>query len=231
MTDDKQGEQTVPAGEEVAEAADIADEEELDIEIERVTPRKKGGCGLFWTIVVIVVVVAGILFGLAKWEENRREVARKAREARDVQYASQEQGILASIEKAAQEAKQGNVEAAFGLMTAAEEKWGQMAGGASAAKDFDKSDYALARKQNLVDAMGSLANERAQAAKCAEEAAALEAQAKALAQKRDAINSRLRDKILELAKASASLDPGAGKQEGTGTEAAPAAANAPAAGK
>ena len=105
---------------------DVADEEELDIEIERVAPKKSRGCGVFGWI-IFIVVAAVVAFLVFMQVEKQREEALQARREREVAYQAQEKSVNDTVKRAADLAKAGKVSAAFGELSKAEDKWGKMA--------------------------------------------------------------------------------------------------------
>lgn len=180
------------------EEPDIADEEELDIEIQRVAPKKAGGCGAWgWIILIIILALVALILGIR--HERLAEEAAKAKELRETGYVAQEATINDNVKKAAETASKGKIEDALGQLAAAEEKWGQMAAGANSAGDTDRSQYATMRKGALAKVLGELDADRRKAAELAEQAAKLQEQVEALNKQQNALNTRVRDRILELA--------------------------------
>jgi uncharacterized protein HemX len=188
--------------------ADIADEEDLDVVLERVAPKRSRGCGwVGWVVALAIVVIAGALF-YRGWDKQRQMDAEQARKERQTTYMGQETGIIAKVERAAKDASAGHIDAAIDVLEAAQGQWGQLAQGAQAQGDPDVADRATERKAALADALKSLEADRTEAGKLSQQAADLEAQLKTLQAKQDEINARVRDRILQLAAQGGQATPG-----------------------
>lgn len=180
------------------EEPDIADEEELDIEIQRVAPKKKGGCGA-WGWIILIVILALIAVAVGVRYQRIAEEVEEAREQREAGYRAQEATIDENVRKAAATAAEGQVEEALKQLSVAEEKWGQMAATANSAGDTDRAQLATMRKGALAKVVEELEADRKRAAELSQQAAKLREQVEALNKRRDALNTRVRDRILELA--------------------------------
>ena len=189
-----------------AEEPDIADEEELDVEIQRVSPKKSRGCGATGWIILIIILALVAIVGGVRYREHLEEEAQKARDTREASYRAQEGTINQNIQTAAQTAAGGEVEQALRQLVNAEEKWGQMAAGANSAGDTTFAEYAAKRKASLNQLLQELDADRSKAAELAKEAAALDKQVTALEKQQDEINSKVRDRILQLAGTAAEVE-------------------------
>lgn len=180
------------------EEPDIADEEELDIEIQRVAPKKAGGCGAWgWIIVIIILALLAVILGVR--HQRLTEEAAKAKELRETSYVAQEATISDNVKTAAETAARGDMADAVKQLAAAEEKWGQMAASANSAGDTDRAQLATMKKAALAGVLAELDADRKQAAALAEQAAKLQQQAEALRKQQNALSTKVRDRILQLA--------------------------------
>ena len=179
--------------------ADIADEEDLDVVLERVAPKRSGGCGwVGWVAALAIVVIAGALL-YREWDKQRQVDAEQARKERQTTYMGQETGIIAKVERAAKDASAGHIDAAIDVLEAAQVQWGQLAQGAQAQGDPEIADKATQHKAALADVLKSLEADRNEAGKLAQQAADLGTQLKTLQAQQDEIHARVRDRILQLA--------------------------------
>ena len=187
------------AEEPVETGPDVADEEELDIEIERVAPKKASSCGpIAWIVFIIVLAVAAIF--AAQWaNRGMAEKARADRAIRDETYQAQEQNIDETIQTASQLAGKGDLEGAFKELENAQANWGKIASTAQSNRDTDKAEYANIRKKALMDAMKELEGYRGKAAALAKRADELADRAKELGRERDEFNAKTTAKIAVLA--------------------------------
>lgn len=188
MADDQTQGQNGAAAASEPEPPDIADDEELDVVIERVAPqRRRGLTGGAWVAIVLLAAVAAIAAGVFM-KHQADETARKARESRALTYKTQEAGIAGTIDEAASLAEKGEVDAALKLLDAAAEKWAQLAGAANGSKDIDEAKHFANQQARLKAAIDGLTKDR-------DEVAKLDQQIADLTAKRTALTQGVRDKI------------------------------------
>ncbi|NSW57474.1 MAG: hypothetical protein HPY44_15810 [Armatimonadetes bacterium] len=179
--------------------SDVVDEEELDIEIERVAPKSSSSCGPVAWILFILVIALIAIFGGIKISQERIKAEKEARAQREITYQTQEQTIRQNIEKASEFAKKGDVENAYKQLAAARDKWSEMAAMANSARDTDKAQYALSREADLKKVIDELDQYKDKAAELQERADKLAEEVKALEEERDEFNDKVNARILELA--------------------------------
>jgi hypothetical protein len=214
-----------------AAAPDVADEEDLDVVLERVVPKRSGGLGLVgWVLGIVIVGVVGTFFYM-QWDAARKKAEEQARVERQVSYDGQEQQIMAKVERAAKDASAGHIDAAVDVLEAAAVQWGQIAQGAQAQGDADVADNATRKKEHLGETLKGLEADRGEATKLSAQVTELEAQIKGLQGKQDEINARVRDAILKFAGEAPAEADGKAAPAAESKPAAPAAdGNAPDAG-
>jgi hypothetical protein len=191
MSEDIRQEADSPAPVTNAEPPDIADDEDLDVVIEQVAPRKRAGCsGGTWVLFIIVLAAIAVTVG---WLVKRQadETAQRARESRESTYQSQIAGISGTVNKAADLAGKGEIDASMELLGAAAEKWAQLAGSANGSKDVDRAQEFATRQAGLKSVIDGLAEDRKQVAD-------LDAQIKSLTDQRAALAAKVCDKIRAL---------------------------------
>lgn len=195
---------------------DVVDEEELDIEIERVAPKSSSSCGPVAWILFILVIALIAIFGGIKISQERIKAEKEARAQREITYQTQEQTIRENIEKASEFANEGDVENAYKQLAAARDKWSDMAAMANSARDTDKAQYALSREADLKKVIDELDQYKEKAAELQERADKLAGEVKALEEERDEFNDKVNARILELAGSG-----GVAEAEATATGATP----------
>jgi len=201
----EQQDETDAPEDDAPEDVDIADEEELDIEIARVAPKKRSGGAYFIGFVVIVIAAVLCWFGLRMWDIQQQTIA-DAKEKREAQYETQKRNIEGNLKKAAKAASEGKVTKALDELQNAHEKWDNMRVLANSAGDTGWAGIADGRKRGLEKAIKELEKFRGQAAEYTEAAAKLRTQATELAAKRDALNEKVRKGILAVADPGASAE-------------------------
>ena len=174
------------------QGADIADEEDLDVVLERVAPRRSGGCGWIGWVIGLVVIAAVAFAGWQHWERQEQEKERAARDQRMDQYTATKAEIRGKMDRAAKDASAGSIDAAVDVLQAAEVQWGQLAQLAQGQSDSEIANEATERKAALANVVKTLQADQS-------EAANLQAQIKGLQSKQDELNARVRDQILKLA--------------------------------
>jgi hypothetical protein len=207
----------------VKKQPDVVDEEELDIEIERVSPKRGSSCGPVAWILFILVLALVAVFGGMKVSKERAEAAEKARQLREATYQAQQETINGNIEKASKAATRGDVEAALSELEKAQAKWTEMASTANSANDQDRAQFAMERGSDLKAVLEELGQYRDQAADLQARADKLADEVDGLEKERDEFNSKVSARVLEIA---TSGDAGAT----AGTAAKPEAEAKPAAG-
>ncbi len=203
---------------------DIADEDELDIEIQRVAPKKSGGCGpVGWVMFVVLLALVFIIIGVVV-KRQQAAVAEKERQQREATYSATETTIGDNMRRAAEAAAKGDIDEALTELTSADKKWGELGASANYSKDTDKAAYATDKKGKLSKVLQALEADRKAAAE-------LDAQAQELQKKRDELNAKVCQAIQGLV--GSEPNKGSGGQPATTDQPAgnaePAAAGQPAA--
>jgi len=183
----------------VASQADVADEEDLDVVLERVAPKRSGGCGWVGWIVGLAILAVLAYVGWQQWDRQQQEKAAAARQQRMDQYQANKGEIRDKLDRAAKDASAGHIDAAIDVLEAAEVQWGQLAQGAQGQGDPEVANEATMKKAALAETVQALQADQAEATKLTGQAKELEAQIKALQAKQDEINARVRDRILQVA--------------------------------
>lgn len=183
----------------VKKQPDVVDEEELDIEIERVSPKRGSSCGPVAWILFILVLALVAVFGGMKVSKERAEAAEKARQLREATYQAQQETINGNIEKASKAATRGDVEAALSELEKAQAKWTEMAATANSANDQDRAQFAMERGSDLKAVLEELGQYRDQAADLQARADKLADEVDALEKERDEFNSKVSARVLEIA--------------------------------
>ncbi|MCE5215488.1 hypothetical protein LLH03_00535 [bacterium] len=191
---------------EAAAEPDIADDEELDIEIQRVAPKRSGGCsGIAWVLVVVVLAAIAIVGGLLV-KEQREKAAAEARANRERGYNAAAETISASVKEAADLAGQGDVAGALSKLDAADSKWETLATEANSANDLDKATEYRDRRAELKKALGEIQADRQASEGFSKQISDLEAQIKDLTAKRDAANAKICERVKQVAAGAAAGD-------------------------
>ena len=165
---------------------DIVDDEELDVVIERVAPRR--GSGGAWVVIVLVLAVILLAVGLYVRGQNLKAAA-KEREDRESAYAVQTSIVTNTLTKAAGLAEKGQLDAAVELVNAASDKWAAMAGDANGARDVERAEQFAGKQADLKKIGQELGADR-------QKVAALDRQIQDLTKQREAVYGAVRDRIM-----------------------------------
>ncbi len=182
------------------EEVDVADEEDLDVVMERVPGRRRrGGFGWFSVLLIIaLLVVAGIL--LHRHHQQQVKIRQEQeRQNLETQYQAAEQQCIDKVKHAADAAKAGDITAALDLLEVAQAQWKNAGEVATSAKDAGRVEAAKAHREALKAAVVTIKGEQAEAEKLTKRVADLEGQVKAATAQRDALHAKVRDEILQLA--------------------------------
>jgi hypothetical protein len=191
MSEDTRQDAESPTPVPAAEPPDIADDVDLDVVIEQVAPRRRRGCGGgAWVLFIVLLAAVAVTVGLLV-KRQADETAQKARDIREGTYQSQVAGITGTVNKAAELAEKGEIDASVELLGAAAEKWAQLAGSANGSKDVDRAQEFAAKQAGLKAAIDGLAEDRKQVTD-------LDAQIKSLTDQRAALSTKVRDQIRAL---------------------------------
>jgi len=134
-----------------------------------------------------------------KAKRDHAAAVEQAREQRQASYLAQENTIIVNVKQAAKTASEGDIDGAVKQLAVAEQKWGEMASSANSAKDTAKAEYAMNRQAAMKKTLAELEAYRKQAAVFAERADQLAAKVATLERQRDALNGKVKQRVLDLA--------------------------------
>ena len=201
MTPETQEEPAQGAGQEPEEKPaaqaepDIADEEELDIAIERVAPKRTGGCGpVFWITLVILLAAVAFAQGLM-YQKAEQEKAKRVRESR---YQAAEVDIEGTVGRAANLAKSGDVEGAVKQLDIADDKLTKLLAEAQSSKDAEKAQSLNVRRDEFKAALSQIKGITAQVDEHSKRIEELKAEIKALEDKKAALRDDIAKRITSL---------------------------------
>jgi hypothetical protein len=195
----------------------------LDIEIQRVAPKRKGGCsGLAWVFFILVLAAIALLAG-AHLKSEHDEQVRQQKQQRMQGYDTVAAEIRGTIKTGAELASKGEIAGAMERIKAADGKLETLVVRCNEAGDTEAAAKYRDQRGELKKVLDELLVDSRQAEEYAKTAADLEAQVKALNEKRDVLNNKVRDRILQWQ----GMAPAAGSAAGEQNAAPPEGAAAP----
>lgn len=198
-----------PADNTAKPAPDVADDEDLDVVIQRVEP-KRGGCsGVAWVLFIIILALVAVIGSF--WYQNQK-ANEKARDLLQQTCATVEGNVNETIQDAARLAGSGDIAAAMERLKAAQSKIEGLATQCNGQNAIELAERYKERSVFLSKAIAELTALQSQADELGQKIAELQKQ-------RDAINAQVRDKILSMG--STGQQPQAAPAE-AGNSAAPA---------
>jgi uncharacterized protein HemX len=168
-------------------APDVADDEDLDVVIQRVEP-KRGCSGVAWVLFIIILALIAVIGSF--WYQNQK-ANEKARDLLQQTCATVEGNVNETIQDAARLAGEGDIAAAMERLKAAQAKLEGLATQCNSQKAIDLAERYKERTAFLSKSVNELAGLQKQADELTQKIAELEKQ-------RDAINAQVREKILSL---------------------------------
>lgn len=217
--DREQAAEVVQEPETDSEDIALEDDEELDVEIAEVAPRRRS-CGVPLVIVfVVAVLVAAALWGKGEWDKKQKEL--QANEERAV--AAAHESADASLKQASDLVKEGNVEEAFSALEAARDKVATAARSANDSRlpGHDERAKKLLDRQRLLDGIiKAVEGTRGEVVECDATIKDLEAQIEDVQAKRAELQAEIGRRIAE---AAGEMPPAAAEAPAEGDVADPAA--------
>jgi hypothetical protein len=194
-----------PAEQSSKPAPDVADDEDLDVVIQRVEP-KRGGCsGVAWVLSIIILALVAVIGSF--WYQNQK-ANEKARELLQQTCSSIESNVNETIQDAATLASHGDINGAMERLKAAQSKIESLATQCNSQNAVEEAERYKDRSVFLSKAIAELSALQKQSDDIGNQIAELQKQ-------RDAINAQVRDKILSMGSSgqTATTAPAAGEAE------------------
>jgi len=194
-----------PAEQSNKPAPDVADDEDLDVVIQRVEP-KRGGCsGVAWVLSIVILALIAVIGSF--WYQNQK-ANEKARDLLQQTCATVEGNVNETIQEAARLAGEGDVATAMDRLKAAQSKIEGLATQCNGQNAIEAAERYKERSGFLSKVIGELGALQQKSDELGGQIAELQKQ-------RDAVNADIRAKILSM---GGTGQPAPAAAEGTNAE-------------